>query len=86
MIGGFGEPINKGGIGGFNPYQNLDPKQFINNGANNNFNQPNPYTNPNNNYNFGPNGNNGNTANNTPANLGPNIYVPPEITPKNKAQ
>ena len=98
-LGGGGNGIGGGGIGGgFNPYQQLDPKQLINNAGNNNFdpnsnpyNNPNsnPYNNPNSNpynlNNFGP-GNNGPAPNNTPANLGPNFYVPPEIAPKNKGQ
>ena len=79
---------NIGNNGGFNPYQNLDPRQFFNNNTgNNNVNPVNPVKpyNNNPNFTFGPtNPNNqvigtGNQNNqqNIPANLGPNIYVPP---------
>ena len=52
-----------------------------------------PY-NPGNNFSFGPKtrsndpfiGHKGDTPNKIAANFGPNIYVPPEIAPKNKAQ
>ena len=77
-MGGIGGG-NYGGNGGFNPYQNLDPRQIVNNnGGNNNLN---PYNN-NPNFTFGPtnqavDNNKQNNQPNVPANLGPNIYVPP---------
>lgn len=97
---GFDDSNQKGGNGGggFNPYQNLNPKQFINEAQNNNLNLQPPFcNNPSNNFSFGPKitpnnnefvgGNNGNYPMNTPGNnMGPNIYVPPEITPKTMGQ
>ena len=78
-MGGGNNGGNMGGIGGFNPYQNLDPRQLVNNNGGNNI--LNPYDN-NPNFTFGPTkqvveNNKPNNQPKIPANLGPNIYVPP---------
>lgn len=81
-IGGGNMGGNNGGIGGngrFNPYQNFDPRQPVNNnGEKSNIN---PYDN-NPNFTFGPTiqADDKIKQNNQPnvlANLGPKIYVPP---------
>jgi hypothetical protein len=81
-----------GGIGGgYNPYQNVDPRQSPNHNGNNHFSPQSPF-NGNNNFSFGPItpneppiGHSSDKPTNIPVNVGPNIYVPPEITPKQEA-
>lgn len=82
--GGFGPGgQNMGGGGGgignsFNPYQNMDPKNLF--GNNSGPNVPNQFV-------GGPgSGTSGNPYSNTPANLGPNFYIPPEVSAKEKPQ
>jgi hypothetical protein len=79
-MGGSGNNMGGGGIGNkFNPYQNMDPKNLIGNPSNNG---------PNNNQFVGGNnpGSAGNPYSNPPANLGPNFFMPPDVTPKGNAQ
>lgn len=85
-FGGFGGNNMGGGTGNnFNPYQKMDPKNLIGNSGNTPSNNG-----PNYNQFVGGNnptsgtGNGGYPSPSTPANLGPNFYVPPEITPKEK--
>lgn len=70
---------NQGYNPNYNPYRQMDINQLI--GPPNNY----PPSNNPNNFIGNNNQNQGFSGNNSPANLGPNFYVPGDVAPSNKA-
>ena len=87
--GGFGGGgMGGGGMGSFggNPYQNLDPRGFMGNNGGNPGNMGFNSGPGGNQYVGGPGGNvpGGNTPGSSPANMGPDFFVPVEVPAKDK--